>query len=247
MQMYGPINDFKECGFSRRASCPTSSTSRSLMLDSTRRASCPSSSTTKMLGHRRTSSSTSESRPPRHPNRRISRYGELGNSINSLDLDDYTNEKFPAEILARIESTELNQVLPNEDIRTELYWVLSNEDFHSLLGVEEVNDDIVLEESYFQCFYVWSKISPFSCLYNSDALQTHDEKGRSYLGSKGSPWGGQLLMARVSEALQGFAVDCSQSWRSNSLAGNTTGMFRLMSLYVSRGFIICYYYYYYYY
>jgi len=134
MQMYGPINDhFKECGFSNSAArCMRMRESRSLILDSTRRARRPSSSTRKMLGYRRTSSSASDSRPPRHPNRRIFRYGEWSNSINSLDLDDYTNEKFPAEILGRIGSTEFNGVL-------------SNEDFQSLLGVEEVNDDIVFK------------------------------------------------------------------------------------------------------
>lgn len=151
MKMYGPINDIKKCDVST-SSARCTRTSRSLMLHSThkRRRLSSLSSSTNMLGdgRRQISSYVSESRPPRHPRRRISKYEKLNTSINSRDLDDYRNEKFPAEILARMER-EYSSI-------TEENRVLTNEAFRSLLGVEEVNDDIVLKESYFQCLDIWS-------------------------------------------------------------------------------------------
>ena len=89
-------------------------------------------------GYCRTSSHASEGRPPRSPDRSIILNLDESNtpSVFVRNLDDYRNQKFPAEILARIERENNNNLGQSK--------VLTNEDFRSLLGVGRLNVDIIV-------------------------------------------------------------------------------------------------------
>mmetsp|Transcript_984 Transcript_984/g.1996 ORF Transcript_984/g.1996 Transcript_984/m.1996 type:complete len:212 (-) Transcript_984:78-713(-) len=84
-----------------------------------------------------------EGRPPRHPGTNITKYNEM-NASNILitptvyvcDLDMFINEKFPAELITKFDrknsrsSQECN--------------ILTDEAFCSLVGMGDLNDDIIV-------------------------------------------------------------------------------------------------------
>ena len=68
----------------------------------------PSKNECRSRCHRRVLSHASEGRPPRHPGSQITVCDEVNwnnRAVFGCDLDDYQNERFPFEMLSRINST----------------------------------------------------------------------------------------------------------------------------------------------
>ena len=164
-QMYGSrVGNVSNASFTKRAS---DNTKQSLMEMSKklskkfenkrRRQQCISPCRTSLPG----------GRPPRHPDSPLS-YSTASSSFDksytktqtrTTTIDDYINEKFPADIIAKMEAEN------NCDV-TDASTVLTNETFRMILGTdEEENDGVVLKEIeeedkpklwfHFECLDVW--------------------------------------------------------------------------------------------
>ena len=141
MKMYGSINDGKSHFSTATAQNIHHNTETAIIAARRRHFSHRSCSPKNKLldehQHRTSSHHASEGRPPRHPDSKISKYEESNApAVYIRDLDIFRNEKFPTESIARFERE-------NDKISEESN-VLTNEAFRLLLGLEELNDDIIV-------------------------------------------------------------------------------------------------------
>lgn len=177
MQMYGSVDG----GMSKRNKVVSSSAAANS--NGRRSSTRPKRKASQRLQKKSSRSSTFEARgrPPQHPSDRTLSTSSLSTlvsasaitTVSHLDIDEYRNEKFPAEIIARIEHKKTTMDHENHSPFTlNEKTVLSDEMFRMMLGTKaagaEDQDSVRVKEAavhrneesianiHFECLDVWT-------------------------------------------------------------------------------------------